>query len=155
MKKTFATLSFLMLMQLTPGQAQSERHFSKMLYNEQGHLTFLSVKKDVIVSSATAESFITNNVLENKAGLRVINTDRDAEGFTNVRYAIISNGIELAQKVIIAHIKDGKLLSVNGDLTINELPSNSFALGEDAALASALNKINAEKYMWQDAAEEA
>ncbi len=124
-----------------------------MLYNEKGQLTFLSLKEDVVVSQAGVESFITGNVLDNKAVLKLESTERDQSGFTHLRYSVASNGVDLAHKTIIAHLKNGKLVSVNGELSLGATPANSFALSENAALTAALDKIHAEKYMWQEEGE--
>lgn len=78
----------------------------------------------------------------------------DELGFSHRRYKVLYKGTEVYQKVIISHSRNGQLQSLNGDL---ELPSqllNSVSISGTEALAFALNKVKAKKYMWENQAEE-
>lgn len=98
-------------------------------------------------------SFLSGILNSNEITLREKAVERDAFGFTHIRYEILRNGYPLATRSIVAHVQNGKLTTVNGDLEPSTLIANSFVLSETEALNRALQKVNAEKYKWQNEAE--
>lgn len=87
--------------------------------------------------------------------LKAYKTDKDELGYTHIRYREYVNTIPVEGSMVIAHVKNGRVAMVNGDFynTIN--PSQSPAISEQAALASALRKVNAQKYKWENREETA
>lgn len=89
------------------------------------------------------------NVPDNST-FKPYNTFNDELGYTHTRYKQYVNGIPVEGTMLISHVKDGKVVSANGDYYQN-FSSNLFpALTEASALKSALNKVNAQKYMWEN-----
>lgn len=87
--------------------------------------------------------------------LKAYKTDKDDLGFTHIRYKEYVNDVPVEGSMVIAHCKNGRVISLNGDYynTIN--PSQSPAISEQAALASALRKVNAQRYKWENKEETA
>ena len=88
------------------------------------------------------------------ASLIQTKTDFDQQGFKHNRYQQYYKGYKIDGSMIIAHIKNYELKSMNGEWFNNITPVNSIALNEQQALSFALAKINAKKYKWENAAEE-
>ena len=82
-------------------------------------------------------------------------TDKDELGYTHTRYREYVNNIPVDGSMLIAHIKDGRVTMVNGDYYTTINPSQSVGISEAAALASALKKVNAQKYKWENKEETA
>jgi len=114
-------------------------------------------------STTDAPAFIRGNVwVQNEKekivqqAARLLRSTTDALGYTNYRYQQTINGIPVEDAVYILHVKGGKVLAENGRWA-KDYPNNLAAgatLSEAAALKSALNKIGAKEYKWQNAAEE-
>ncbi len=88
---------------------------------------------------------------------RLLNSTRDALGFTNFRYQQTINGIPVENAVYNVHVKGGKVLSENGKW-VKDAPrvlAAGASLKEAVALKSALQSVNAKVYRWQNAEEEA
>lgn len=124
-------------------------------YNNQNQLSYVRLKSAPEVSEGNVPGFINSMVFGNGANkVSVMKTERDDLGFSHVRYNIHQNGIILYNKIIVAHMKDGRLLSLNGELRPFSEPVNKFTLTEKSALGFALRKINAKKYKWENKVEE-
>jgi Zn-dependent metalloprotease len=155
MKNTSAAIFFLLLTQVMTGQSQQDRYFKNTIHDTRGNLTFVSIREDANITSSNVLSFINSSFLEKKGlSAKLSKTERDDNGFTHLRFEIASNNVSLANKVILAHLYNGKLVSLNGDLNSEALVENSFQIGESQALNFALDKVKAQKYIWQDRAEE-
>ncbi len=76
--------------------------------------------------------------------------EKDKIGFTHIRYKEYIGIYPIDGSMMIAHIKDGQVVSVNGDFFRDVNPALSPSLSEDVALRDALNKVNAVKYMWEN-----
>lgn len=128
----------------------------EQLYGNDKKLIYIKFKETHQVKESEVAEFIDLMILNagnNK--VRLIKSERDPLGYTHNRYAIVNNGnAEYASKMIVAHLKDGKLISLNGDLDAPKAASTQFAISESVALSSALKKVNAKKYKWENKAEE-
>lgn len=121
--------------------------------NQQAH--FVELKESYRVSSSDAVAFL-NSVLFAQSGaeLKLERTESDGIGYEHRRYNVFFQNTLVCGKNIVAHFRDGKLISFNGELADIEQPVNSFAIGESAALNAALLKVGAKKYKWQNKEEE-
>jgi Zn-dependent metalloprotease len=75
--------------------------------------------------------------------------EKDQLGFTHIRHRQYVNGFPVEGSMVISHCKDGKITMVNGDYYQNFSSNLSASLTEAGALKHALNKVNAQKYMWE------
>ena len=87
--------------------------------------------------------------------LKEIKRENDQLGFTHIKYQQVVNGIPLEFSFLGVHIKDGKIVSVSGNLSSLEPNSSSSSVSEKKALSKALLQIGAKKYKWEIPVEEA
>ncbi|NMM47122.1 M4 family metallopeptidase [Marinigracilibium pacificum] len=84
-------------------------------------------------------------------GVEIINEETDDLGFTHYRLKQTLNGIPIEKSMMLVHVKDGKVVSVNGEwfkqLPISETKNPS--IREESALSAALDKVGAKTYIWQ------
>lgn len=82
------------------------------------------------------------------------NEETDHLGFTHINFNQLYKGIKVTNATYKAHIKEGKLISVNGDFYPITAVSETPVISEQAALQYALSHIGAQLYKWQIAEEE-
>lgn len=82
--------------------------------------------------------------------LKPYETFTDELGYTHVRHRQYHNGYPVEGTQVISHSADGKVTMVNGDYFLGFSAVSAASLTEADALASALKKVNAAKYMWED-----
>ncbi len=87
-------------------------------------------------------------------GLTLIGEDEDQIGYKHYRYQQTVNGVPVKFGMYIAHVKNGLVESINGELFDNVAVSTSAGIPEASALSSALNHINAVTYKWEIPAQE-
>lgn len=95
----------------------------------------------------------TEFVKNNQTDFILNKEEYDQLGYKHGRYRQYYKGYLLDGTMIISHSKAGEVKSFNGDWfqTIN--PSNAVSISEAQALQSALKKVNAKRYKWQNEAE--
>jgi Zn-dependent metalloprotease len=102
----------------------------------------------------TQENFVNWAVyafnVPNNSTFKAYNVEKDKLGFTHTRHKQYINGIPVEGTQVISHCKDGKITIANGDYYQNFSSNLSASISEASALKSALNKVNAKKYMWED-----
>jgi Zn-dependent metalloprotease len=158
MKKTTLTFCLLYICQIAVGQVSSKLapYVEEVFYTTENQLNFIRVKESQRITEQEIAGFINSMILDNgvtKVSLQKSETDE--LGFTHKKFTLVQNGITLSNKIILAHCVNGKLVSLNGDLTIVNVPENTFTLSEKDALSYALNRVHAKKYKWENKAEEA
>ncbi|MBL4593344.1 MAG: M4 family metallopeptidase [Flavobacteriales bacterium] len=89
-----------------------------------------------------------------KFGIQLIKKEQDQIGYTHYRYQQTVNGVPVKFGIYIAHVKNGLVESINGELFDNISGAISASISEGSALNSALNHINAETYKWEIPAQE-
>ncbi len=140
------------------GQSNSKLipYASEYNYDSNKKLNFVSFKETHQVADEEVTDFLNMMLFSNPAvKVTLMKDEVDFIGWRNKRYGIAVNGIELSNKMIIAHCVRGKMISVNGDLSDITNLSGQFMLTEAAALQKALNKVNATKYKWENKSDEA
>lgn len=86
---------------------------------------------------------------------RPYSTEPDKLGFTHIRYREYIGEFPVEGTMIIAHIKENRVVSFNGDYFQDVNPSVAASVSEAAALQSALDDVHAQKYKWENKAQEA
>lgn len=89
-----------------------------------------------------------------KFGLTQLSVENDQLGFTHYRYLQTINNIPVKLGMFIVHVKNGKIVSMNGELFNTNNISSNYSLTEQAALTKALSFVGASKYKWEIASEE-
>lgn len=82
--------------------------------------------------------------------LVVYQTDKDELGFTHTRYREYFNNHPIEGTTLIAHSRNGVVVSINGDYIQEIQTAANPALSEQQALQAALKKVNARVYQWED-----
>ena len=93
---------------------------------------------------------------DNKAefGLKLIKKEEDNIGMTHYRYQQTINNMPVELSMFIAHVKNGKVISVNGEMFSSTSNPNSIVVSENVSLTKALQHINAKVYKWEIEKEE-
>ncbi len=92
--------------------------------------------------------------LSEGSGIKAINTEQTGEK-THTRYKLTYQGKELFDQMIVVHSMSGLIYAINGYINPDVTPENNISLHEQAALAYALNHIDADEYKWEMPSEEA
>ena len=87
-------------------------------------------------------------------GVKLIKKEVGSLGISHYRYQQTINNIPVELSAFIAHVKDGKIIAVNGDLFSDFNAASTASLSESSALSYALTSINASTYKWQIPQEE-
>jgi bacillolysin len=74
----------------------------------------------------------------------------DEAGYTHQRFQQFYNGIKVEFGTLITHMKDGNVVSVNGELYNTEGLNLNSTLTNSAAFDKALMFVNAQTYLWED-----
>jgi len=86
--------------------------------------------------------------------IQLMRTETDRLGFTHYRYQEYYNGYPVNAGILIAHVKDGMVHSVNGKIFSNITANSMVMMNEHDALLAATNYVGASAYKWQMMAEE-
>ncbi|PCI93635.1 MAG: hypothetical protein COB15_16025 [Flavobacteriales bacterium] len=89
-----------------------------------------------------------------KYGIQLIKKEVGKLGLSHYRYQQTVNGVPVELSAFIAHVQNGLVVSVNGELFSNVNAPSTASLSEAVALGKALNHIGATTYKWQIQAEE-
>ena len=79
----------------------------------------------------------------------MLKEEKDQIGYTHYRYQQTVNGVPVKLGIYIAHVKNGLIESVNGELFDNINSSTNASLTEALALNKALNYFGAQTYKWE------
>ncbi|MCX6200582.1 MAG: M4 family metallopeptidase, partial [Bacteroidetes bacterium] len=85
---------------------------------------------------------------------QLLDNVKDEIGWEHHRYQLLVNSIPVADGIFITHLQNGKVKKFNGSLFKNIPIAPSPTFSESAALAFALQNINAKIYKWQLSEEE-
>jgi bacillolysin len=157
MKKITAALCLFFFSQAVTGQTNSNlnSYAEEVFYSENNQLSFIRFKESHRVNESEVAEFINMMVFPGgKTSVSLLKSEKDELGFTHSKFKVLQNGILFADKVIMAHSREGKLISLNGDLYEPQIAANGFSISEENALNFALAKVGAKKYKWQNKEEE-
>lgn len=123
--------------------------------DDQNRPHYLLFKDQYRVTAEQSQSFIASLLFAEQASLQESKKETDELGYTHIRYQVLFQNIPLEGKVIVAHFKENRLQSINGELYAISYPSPAFVVSPETALQAALLKINAKKYKWENKEEAA
>jgi Zn-dependent metalloprotease len=92
--------------------------------------------------------------LPENSGYQEVNRINDRLGYTHIRFRQTVNNIPVFDGVFIVHIRNNKVVSINGDIYSGAVKNYQKNLSEAQALQFALNKVGAQTYKWQVPSEE-
>lgn len=96
--------------------------------------------------------------LDKQSDLALINQQADKLGFTHYRFHQTYKGIPIENSMYIAHVQNGKLLKLTGEIVVEFDEYNDYSshpgISVNQAIDAAMKNVNAQTYMWQDAAME-
>ncbi|HRD39111.1 MAG TPA: hypothetical protein PLC65_10800, partial [Bacteroidia bacterium] len=119
-------------------------------FNKNGKVEFLKIKPGLSVFESNTEGFVNSTFLNDLFKISKLKSETDDLGYTHQRFSITYNNVPVCNEQIVTHSKDGKIVSLNGHLSAYNEPVNSVVLNESKALEKALQKVNAQKYMWEN-----
>ena len=157
MKKITGAFCFLLSAQIMMGQSKPPvlSIARDVYYDRNSQVHYVSLNDVRAGSEKEVAAFINERVFESgSTGVVLLRSETDDLGFRHMRFQLQHNGYPVSNKVIIAHCRNGNLVSLNGDLEKMSAPANGFAISESQALDAALGKVNAKKYKWENRAEE-
>lgn len=156
MKKLFIVATLFFSFQIQSQNNKLASYAQEIIRDVNNNISNITFKAGYQPSELDIAEFINSMVLNNSSNkVSVFKSEKDQLGFTHIKYNINQNGVKIFNKMIIAHAKDGKLISLNGDLSEVKTPLTKFTINENAALNYALKKINAKTYKWEIKEEEA
>ncbi len=124
-------------------------------YNSNNQVNFIKLKEDYVINESAVEDFLNAVVLNNSDVKAVkVKSEPDHLGYLHTRYNLYYKNALVNNAAIVAHSQNGKVISINGDLSVIQKPVNTVNINEKSALQFALKKVNAKKYKWQNKAEE-
>jgi len=129
--------------------------------NNENYNIVHSKDYSIITFSENSRIFVSDffQILKSDLGLsesdnfKLIKTENDEIGFVHYRYQQIYNDIPVFGSEYLLHEKANKLSSANGtfyQIALNISPSFS----KESAIQAAIQSVGAEKYLWNNAAEE-
>ncbi len=83
-------------------------------------------------------------------GLKLLTQETDQIGYTHYRYQQLYNNFPVENTMYLVHVKEGKIVSMNGLLYHHFNTISKQNITEAEALKKALAYINATTYMWED-----
>jgi bacillolysin len=86
--------------------------------------------------------------------LVLVKSDQSDDGVMHNEYAQYYNGLRVEGAYLFEHVRDGKVMLINGTLVEQIALPTQIAVLEQEALRKALAYLNSETYAWQDASME-
>ncbi len=160
----FITLVFFTLVSIfsSNGQILEGLNAEKKLHNAEiikissvtGNIQYALLSHSDI-SDITIEKYLQKVYhFKSNQGLKLIRKEHDEIGFEHYRFQQICNGVPVLGGIIIAHFKNNKLHSFNGEIYDIGLNENKQLLSIENCLKIALDSIHADIYKWQVPEEE-
>lgn len=117
---------------------------------------YVKLADDLHLRSQDFASWMSTNYSQQaEVSFRQYKTETDQLGMQHNRYYEYYKGYPLEGSMVVTHELHGELKSFSGEWYANIRPENQLILGERAALSYALTQVNAKRYKWENAAEEA
>lgn len=95
-----------------------------------------------------------NFELDPSISFKLKDSNSDGLGFEHFRFQQMYDGFPIEDAIWIVHVKNNKVISMNGMIYRNLSSTSSFNVSESSALQSALDFVGADSYKWQVESEE-
>jgi bacillolysin len=151
MKKQLLALAFLACF----SAADAQKGLLPLMKGDKGvakQFTAFSAKDQVAFNPKTAKAILG---VDPKSDLVLYSTEKDNLGVTHYRFYQTYGGIRIESTMLIAHVKDGKLVSASAALITDFAPSlaaslSTAAIADKDAVQKAISHVGASSYAWQD-----
>ena len=136
-------------------QTYAQKNLREVIRGDQG-----ISKKFIELSSDQQRTFSLNQLrsaldLDKQSDFVLMDQQADKLGFTHYRSYQTLRGIPVENSMYVAHVKNGRLLKLSGEIIVDFDESNDYsplpALSAAQAIDIAVKKVDARLYMWQDA----
>ncbi len=154
MKKQLFCIGILGLLSGISNSVFAQQYVEKKIQRDNGSISLVTFKENSGVASLPAKQ-IFNEVLHLAPDFefKISKSSLDFSGkFTDEKYQLYYKGIPVEGGVYNLHYKQGKLVSMNGEIFDNASEFTTPKISSTEAFNAAVNKIGATKYMWQDEA---
>lgn len=136
------------------GQSLSFKHITEakaLNFNSRTNApSFITLKKDKELPYTQFDSWIRQALkMSSIDALLLTNTEPDFIGDIHYRYQQMFAGTPVEGNIYIAHTRNGKVFSANGDFDVNIHLQNTVAITKELALTFAVKAIGAKKYYWE------
>ncbi len=102
-------------------------------------------------------SYLTRFYKKHKGqlGFQLVNTLEDQIGWVHYKYVQTYNGVPLHHTALFAHVKGGKVVSINGEMSDgSDITTVNFGISKEAGLKFATGHVGASVYKWELPGEE-
>ena len=152
MKKSLLTLGLLALLM----QADAQKNLLSSIKGDKGiskQYAAFTDKEQVAFNAKTAKTILG---LNDKSDLVLYSTETDKLGFIHYRFYQTYAGVRVENTMLVAHVKEGKLVSVSSSLVTDFDASMSSkiavrTIADKEAIAKAIQHTGATVFAWQDA----
>jgi Zn-dependent metalloprotease len=137
---------------LTPFVLFAQNDFKRVKYYPGSNLPIIMVMHDdVTIPENQVENHLRASLrLSEKSAINVLRDFTDEYGIKHIKYQQLLNGVKVSGGEYTAHIKDGIVKKYTG-LYFDDITAEQANITAEQALQVALNYLNAEEYMWQNA----
>lgn len=156
MKNFFCTLMVLFSFSIAGAQTMSIINQCEQLhYNKHQQLSFLTFgDKSNFKSDATVD-VLKRLYSENGYTFQSIHKENDGLGFTHEKFSVMYRSLPVSGAVVIVHSKQGKIVSMNGQLSPIGSLVNTVSISKNTALQQAQSHLKVKKLKQAGSAEEA
>ena len=152
MTNKYSTTALLLFASLASAQAQDAAKVANKVIGADGQLELVqfSAEGKAALRGLSSDQVLRQQLTLTNADQMVQRTaETDQLGFVHQRFAQYYQGIRVEHADYLVHSKGGTVESINGDFEKIANLSITPSVNEKSALAQALNKVGAKKYMWQ------
>jgi Zn-dependent metalloprotease len=146
----FINLSFAR--EITGQEAQHKiAGAERIIMNDNSEVPqYVQFRKEAQIPFGNFQTWAHENFnLSAQYGFQLLSTETDAIEMSHYRYQQTWNGFPMAGTMMIVHVRNNMVVSVNG-VSFNKVnAATSASLTEGKALSNALNYMNASEYRWQ------
>lgn len=139
-----------------PQAAARIREAAVVRYSEQdGSIKHLVLDPSVSIAEDQVAEYLKKVFrLGPEFSLQEFRTEQDDIGYTHIRYQLYFQKFPVMGSVLIAHIRDNRLHSFNGDVYRRLQKTDGQPIPETVCLATAMDSVHASGFLWQIPEEE-
>ncbi len=145
-----------LLSSMTLFSQETEKQVNRKITNTSGQTEFVSFNENVRYSRKNASDVIKEHFnIKEGTSFNLLSTQTDELGFTHEKYQLYLQGILVEFATFTIHHKKNILQSITGEgFNLNNVNTLT-SISSESALQSAIRKVNAKSYLWENKAEAA
>ena len=111
---------------------------------------FIQFRAEAQLPFSSFENWAHNALkLSSDYGFQLLNAEKDLLGMTHYRYRQTYKGLELEGTMFLVHVKNDRMVSVNGTVFNRVQSASTPGIAATEALNAALDYVHADVYRWQ------